>query len=234
MPKLVFDSRISYLHSEQNDKKKLDKKNTDIEQEFYIFQCKHIIPLLSVDPSSVVKYLEENALESFIDLSTIMLHMDMKKNIKNMMNSIFKSTLPLINDLIKNSKDVFSESTLENYKETFFLEINNEIYLLNKYGMFLFNEEFGSRLVAEDIDIVEFFTNTARLYLGMFSLHAGLTTGNKNLEPILNELSKISLQYAEEKDAIFTTIDYVLDKEKNNVLSNAYHNYAKNVAHIEC
>lgn len=193
--------------------------------EFEKLESRHLRPLIAQNPEAVEKYIGENYELFLEDVSELIVKM-----ISEQGGQLVADVMSLMGshswaEYVRSS--VFSQRIVDTLKESIELDVDNSLYIMQRFGQLMFTPDFASIAESSGMDIDEFLTATGRFYLSLFALMYGIGTEDRRNEPVLSMLAKLSLRYGEERDSMLTTFDYVLDAEKHASLDESYREYEK-------
>ena len=210
--------------------KHLAKVFKPLEPDFDRFTKTYITPIFSIGPTSIKKYLEEVTPAATGDFAQLMVKILLHGNLQELMQTS-SLALKIVDKKLKTGSFAVSKTTLENFREGLSLEMENEVYFIRKYGELMLSSGIIN-ILADQLDPKPIIETSVRLYLALIAFLEGISRRNKAIEPVLEELGNICLQYAEEKDTQLESIDILLDKKKRSDLEEAYSEFQKVVGSV--
>jgi len=176
----------------------LSKMLEPVAQDLTIFENRFVVPILSLEASSVEKFLHDNTDSANILYSTILTKIFLNGGVQV---SHFVKAIPdmieAIDEALKENHGVIPESTRSAFREALVLELNNEIDALHKYREILLSGGLNSLASAHEIDLDRGRTISGKLYLCLLAFLKGFKRQNQNL--LMAKLSSLALEYAEVK-----------------------------------
>lgn len=183
---------------------------------------RYVKPMLSLAPESVESFVVSNAPHFMADSFTLLDVMLKQFNL----NEIFMA-LPEVLEIVDAEVEKVSIPALiiNAFKEALHLEVENELFLAQRIG--LMETLSGTGSAFDDIDVQKLLLTSSFLYMTLISGFFGVLANEKKHESTLRIIVNLSLRYAEEKDAVVTTLDILSNSEKQRDLEAAIAEYPK-------
>ncbi len=193
--------------------------------EFEAYETKYVIPVMSQNTQNVQRYIEETS-DKFIEyLGDLTL-----KIVSNEGPQILTDVMAVMGSDMMSSRmrdKSFPDKVTDSLREAVELEYENTAFLVGRYGQLMFSPDFPAIAESAGLDFDEFIKVSGNLYLSMSVLAYGIWTKDKRYTPLMSEIARLCLRYAEERDSLITTIGIALDPEKRKSIEDSYREYEK-------
>jgi len=185
-----------------------------VEHEMDTIYEKYVNPILSADPASIEGFIEANASRAAPDFASAF-----SKLIKWIADKPTYSEFLAKNRMIETwvfSRSVYSAESLETFRDAARLEMDAESYFMERYGGNIVSSNYATISMAlrwRGLDDEELVLANVKLYLSLLASQKAIRLNRAKLRTTFNELSRLYLKFAEEKDALISTIDFILDHD---------------------
>lgn len=204
-----------------------------IDQDMDKIHEKYIDPILSSDPSSLETIIEDSAKRSASDFAAIIVKIMKWMDKPSHREIASKISKPM--ETFVFSESVYRQESLETFREAVLLQTDSESYLVEKYGDLIMTNPvaLAMNLQWHGLEDEELSLMNIRLYLSILAAQKAIRRNEKKLSRTFDELSRLCLKYAEEKDSAVLSIDYMLDQDKRVGLLKSHRQFEKLVKNAD-